>query len=107
MYNLYSMYLYLNVLSVFRSLCLSHSDPQGHFLPLPPHKVKPETEGSKKMPSRVWQGSPGRVCMAVFCCLAEVTLDLWEGWAGGQQRRGPESQRMSWTVSEARLSCVR
>lgn len=38
------------------------------------------------MPSWVWQeDSPGRVGMAVFYCLAEVTLGLREGKEGGQE----------------------
>lgn len=91
------MHLYLNVLGIFLSLCLS--DPQSHFPPLRPHKVTPETEGSKKMPSWVWQGPRGRVCMAVFRCLAEVTLGLGKGREGGQGRKGTGSQRMSWPGS--------
>lgn len=93
------MCLYLNVLGIFLSLCLSHSDPQSHLPPLPPHKVKPEAESSKKTPSWVWQGPRGSVCMAVFRCLAEVTLGLGKGREGGQGRRGTGSQRMSWPGS--------
>lgn len=60
------------------------------------------------MPSWVWQeDSPGRVGMAVFYCLAEVTLGLREGKEGGQESRGKGSQNIKWMgVGEGRVLTV-